>query len=402
MKFITSFFALAIVLLTGTSFAADPWSVGTPIVTYYAGPTMSPQVAQQMKDGNFNVVWCSESQLDLLKRHGLRGMVHDGLLNPAVLDKPDQSQKLDDLIARVKNHPAFYSYYIIDEPSATSFKDLARLTAHLRERDPVHMPYINLFPTYANNAQLGTSGDTTTAYRAYLNQFVDVVKPMLLSWDNYQFYKNHDGNQYFLNLAMIRTKAQEANLPFLNIVQAASWEPNVRVPVPDEMRYLVYTTIAYGAQGISYYVYQAVNHKGGLANPDGTTTPLYDAVKPLNAEFIAIVSQLQPLKSTGVYHTSLKDPGCEPPPADIPFKIDAAQSKLMARGLLLGNFAKDQKPTHTVVVNLDYKTGVTATITAPAKLELFDSITRKWTPTNTPRVELNLQPGGGQLIRLAQ
>jgi len=64
---------------------------------------------------------------------------------------------------------------------------------------------------------------------------------MLLSWDNYQFYKNHDGNQYFLNLAMIRAKAQEANLP-----SSTSSRPQLgaqcRVPVPDEMRYLVYTT----------------------------------------------------------------------------------------------------------------------------------------------------------------
>jgi len=274
MKLMKSLIVVLPLVLAPLCFAADDWKVGTPIVTYYAGPTMSEAVARQMKEGNFNVVWCSESQLDLLKRHGLRGMVHDGLLNPAVLDKPDQTQKLDDLIDRVKRHPAFYSYYIIDEPSATTFKDLAKLTTHLRERDPAHMPYINLFPTYANNQQLGTSGDTTTAYREYLKQFVDVVHPMLLSWDNYQFYKNRDGDQYFLNLAMIRTKAQEANLPFLNIVQAASWEPGVRVPVPDEMRFLVYTTIAYGAQGVSYYVYQAVNHRGGLANPDGTTTPL--------------------------------------------------------------------------------------------------------------------------------
>src|SRR5215208_7285429 len=124
MKIITFLITL---LSTNLLALADDWKVATPIVTYYAGPTMSPQVAQQMKDGNFNVVWCNESQLDMLKRFGLRGMVHDGLLNPTVLDKPDQKQKLNDLIDRVKNHPAFYSYYIIDEPSAASFKDLGRL-----------------------------------------------------------------------------------------------------------------------------------------------------------------------------------------------------------------------------------------------------------------------------------
>src|SRR6266567_537402 len=95
-------------MVANTWLRAEEWTVGAPIVTYYAGPTMSEAVARQMKEGNFNVVWCNENQLDLLKRHGLRGMVHDGLLNPAVLDKPDQKQKLDDMIDRVKRHPAFY------------------------------------------------------------------------------------------------------------------------------------------------------------------------------------------------------------------------------------------------------------------------------------------------------
>jgi hypothetical protein len=53
---------------------------------------------------------------------------------------------------------------------------------------------------------------------------------------------------------MIRRAAQDANVPFLNIVQACSWTPARRVPNGDEMRYLLYSTLAYGAQGISYYV----------------------------------------------------------------------------------------------------------------------------------------------------
>jgi len=117
---------------------------------------------------------------------------------------------------------------------------------------------------------------------------------------------------------------------------------------------------------------------------------------------VNIVSQLQPLHSTGVYHTSLKEPGCQPVPANAIFKIDSAATKPMPRGLLLGNFGKNDKPTHLVVVNLDYKTGITATITGPGKLELFDATTGKWTTTNTDHANLQLQPGGGQLIRVAQ
>ena len=64
-----------------------------------------------------------------------------------------------------------YSYFITDEPSASAFPALGKLVAYLRQRDPAHLAYINLFPTYANNEQLGTKGDTVTAYREHLRQY---------------------------------------------------------------------------------------------------------------------------------------------------------------------------------------------------------------------------------------
>src|SRR5436309_3551473 len=100
-------------LTAGYSLAADApikdagtWRLGTPIVTYFAGPPMTEQVAAQMAAGGFNVVWCTEKDLDLVHRHGLRGMVHDGLLSPASLDTPAQMQQFDGLIDRIRKHPA--------------------------------------------------------------------------------------------------------------------------------------------------------------------------------------------------------------------------------------------------------------------------------------------------------
>ena len=61
-----------------------------------------------------------------------------------------------------------------------------------------------------------------------------------------------------------------------------------------------YTTLAYGAQGISYYVYQCANHTGGIAGADGTPTGLYEALRGLNREVVSIAPQLQPLRSRGV------------------------------------------------------------------------------------------------------
>lgn len=386
------------------SAVAAGWRIGTPIATYWAGPSLTDAVAQQMAEGGFNLVWCgSEEELDVARRHGLRGQLTNGLLSPASLDDPNRLAQLDALIARVSKHPALYSYHLIDEPGASRFPSLGKLVAYLRDRDPQHLAYINLFPTYANNEQLGTKGDVVTAYREHLRLYVEQVKPSLISYDHYQFQLQGDGEQYFLNLAMIRRAAQEAGVPFLNIVQACTWAPDsMRIPNPDELRYLVYSTVAYGAQGISYYVYAHPNHYGSLVNLDGTPGPLYHAVKSYNREFVAIASQLQPLRSLGVYHTLMREPGCEALPADAPFHVVSSQSSASPRGFLLGFFGAAEKPTHVIVVNLDYKAQVNASLDGPGKLSIFDATSSRWTSTKKSAIELTLPPGGGSLVRIAQ
>ena len=384
--------------------ASVPWQVGTPIATYWAGPSLTDTVAAQMVEGGFNLVWCaSEKELDVAGRHGLRGQFTSSLLAPASLDDPQRREQLDALIARVSKHPALYAYYIIDEPNAAQFLSLGKLVTYLRERDPRHLAYINLFPTYASNKQLGTKGNVVTAYSEHLRRYVEQVQPSLISYDHYQFRVKGDSDQYFLNLAMIRRAAQEAGVPFLNIVQACTWAPDaMRIPNADELRYLVYTAAAYGAQGISYYVYAHVNHHGSLVDLDGTPGPLYHAVKSYNREFVAITRELQPLRSLGVYHSFMREAGCEPLPADAAFHFDSSLAPASPRGFLLGVFGAAEKPTHVVVVNLDYTAKANPSLVGPSELELFDAPTARWISVNKVATELNLPPGGGKLVRIAR
>lgn len=370
---------------------------------------MTDAVARQMAEGGWNLVWCGEKDLDVVHRHGLRGQLRDPLLKPASLDDSTQREKLAALIDRVRRHPALYAYYITDEPNTSQFAALGKLVAWLRARDPAHVAYINLFPTYASNEQLGNKGDTVTAYREHLRQYVDVVKPDLISYDHYQFAVGGDNPQYFLNLALIRHAALEAGVPFLNIVQACTWTPAMRVPEGDEMRYLVYTTLAYGAQGISYYIYQCAGHTGGIAHADGTPTPLYHALKTLNRDFVAIAAELQPLRSLGVYHSGMLPPGAKPLAKDAGFSLDPPiqpqeyKPPERVRGVLLGCFAPalptNATPTHALVVNLDYKSDATLGVRGRGALEVFDAATGRWSKAEGSRVELRLPGGGGKLLR---
>jgi hypothetical protein len=90
-------------------------------------------------------------------------------------------------------------------------------------------------------------------------------------------------------------------------------------------------------------------------------------------------------------------------PKNSPFYLDfsgASSSLLPASGMLLGYFGKYSKPTHVLVVNLNYKSQVTTTIVGPERLSLFDAIVGKWISTDASRVVITLPPGGGKLVRV--
>jgi hypothetical protein len=199
-------------------------------------------------EGGWNLIWCQEGSLPVVERHRLRGLLTDPLLTPASLDDPAKRAELEALVSRVRHQPALYAYFLGDEPKADHFPGMGRLVRFLREKDPAHLAYTNLFPIGATNEQLGTTGDPGTAYQAYLDQFVSQVKPALLSYDHYQFQVVGDTPGYFQNLALVHRKAVAEGIPFLNIVQACTWSPAFRAPNEAQMRYLHFTTLAYGGK----------------------------------------------------------------------------------------------------------------------------------------------------------
>ena len=451
--------------------------MGAPIVTYWAGPCPVTEAdAKQLADGNWNLAWVTRrglpeggnlpdyfiSQLDLLQRHGLRGLLSIPYGAPrdpkgiCALDDPDQKKRLDAIVEAVKKHPAMYAYCLNDEPSAAIFYNQSRMKAYFETNDPSHLVFINLLPVTASNKQLGTAGDSISAYTNYLSEFVRVLKPRVLCYDHYHFGVRGDGLKYFLNLKLIRQAAIDAGIPFMNFVQACSWTKNSRIPTGEELRWLAYTSLAYGSGGIGYYVYGHPKHDGGMmytASSEemfgktgvilgGPPTPLYYYARELNREFAATAAQLQSLRSLGVYHVGILPEGASPLPDAAPFKLDppVPQKELppspvkkpsadegtilndegiangsRLEGFVIGYFGKGASPTHALVVNLDYRTyggigqprqkefthPVRRTLVGPGRLEFFDSTTSKWMDAGGNSTELRLPPGGGILVRVS-
>jgi sialidase-1 len=397
------------------------WQQREFLITFWGAPPAEDRALAAVAAGHYNLTWVPAEGLDAAARHGLRALLTSDLLSPAALDDPARRQQLDALIDRVKGHPALEAYYLGDEPGEGAFPGLGRLVAYLRRRDPAHLAYINLYATYATQEQLrvgadpaerarvgipqnfagaGTGDRTVRAYRAYLKKFVREVQPDLLSYDHYHFLRDGDGAQYFLNLALVREAAREAHRPFLNVIQAGTAETVWRRPGAAEVRFLAFTTLAYGGRGVSYFTYWGTPADGGLYQ-DGEPSPLARDVAVVNAELARLGPTLLALDSVGVSHTAPLPYGTEAAPADAPVQVTGGGK------FVLGLFGRGGKGTAFLVVNRSYRREAEAVlkVTLPGKqVQELDRRTGRWgegEPLGADRaVKVRLGPGDGRLFRV--
>ena len=398
------------------------WNPGEPVTTYWAGPgfpgndRLSDKWLAQLKEGGFNTVWAmSVEELDLAAKYGMRVIFRLPGISDKILNQPEAEESATaKLIARIKDHPALYIYSIHDEPPVSLFASLARKKTWIARHDPNHAVWVNLLPTYANNKQLGVEGEIIRAYWEHVRLFGEIFRPEFITYDHYQFTRNGDNPNYLLNLGIIRQSASAQQVPFWNGVQACTWVPgsaaspsSPRIPGSDEMRFLVYTTVAYGAQGIYYYVYCHPRHEGSIVALDGTPDEKFETLKILNREFIAIAKELAPLRFTGAYLQGVHAPGttpwCEQALLTIAPETPASElepKKELTDTTLVSRFEAPGKPTHLMVVNLDYRKDRTIRITAPRAVSQFDALKRTWTSVGNNSFDLTLLRGSGALLRL--
>jgi hypothetical protein len=363
----------------------------------------------------------SLENLDVAKKNGLKVLFASNLFNKATLNDPIKRMQLDDLVKKTKLNSAIEGYFIVDEPNTNLFDDCKLLMSYFKQNDPSRLVYINLFPLYASESQLGVSIDkidnrrlsyprnihgigannkTVIAYAEYLRQYISIVKPQLISYDHYHLFEKGDSKNYFLNLAMVAHISKESNIPFLNIIQASQATKDWKLPTEKEVRFQVYTTLAYGGRGISYYIYWGPEAEGGIYR-DGLPSPLAKDIAVINAEIKNLSPALMSLDLQSVYHTKPLPIGTR----EIP-KNHSVQ--LLSKGeFVVGLFGKGKNTNAFMITNGNYRNKQMAEIKVgiPGKtIQELDRKTGKWTKfsrlNNTRLVKLTLEPGDGRLFRV--
>ncbi len=228
----------------------------------------------------------TKSALEYAKKSGIEYLARDYIdLDPAALELEEGD--LHAITQSYDSEEALRGFLVTDEPSKNEFERIARLKALYEKDYPGKEFYINLFPTYASTAQLGTS-----TYEDYVQSYIDTVNPSFLSYDHYSMLEDGYGNKkltedVLYNLEVVATKCKEANIPMYTFVQAMSYDNATRTPNEAEVRHQVMTELAYGSRSIQYFCYWTPLEfsvgSPSMITKDGKRTELYSAVKNVNA-----------------------------------------------------------------------------------------------------------------------
>lgn len=238
--------------LTPEQFAILPWD--SPWRTF--GPFYDVATCNTIRDCGFNLAgFVDPEELDSAAAAGIKAFTWNWNTAPTsgtMIQWPRSTIDfyVNQLVNQVSNHPALFGYFLNDEPGSSQFPGLANWVASFRAADSNRLAYINLLPLWITDV---------TAYQNYVNSYIQTVQNRFISWDNYPVMSDGTiGSTYFPNLEIIRTAARGANQPFWNVVcslkhQVSSFD--LAAPTPEALRFQLYTTLAYGARGISWFRY---------------------------------------------------------------------------------------------------------------------------------------------------
>lgn len=357
------------------------------------------KVLTEIKECGFNLAgFVSPQGLDAVAAAGLRCIVSDPSTHvddaAARLDEAEIAKRVTAVADRTRKHPAVFGYYLRDEPSAVVYSGLGRWAEAFRKAAPQATPYINLFPNYASPAQMGVP-----TYEEYVESFISIVKPSYVSYDHYALMDDGSVRHgYFQNLEIVRAAALRHKLPFWNIVLSNS-HFNYAEPTEAGLRFQVYTTLAYGGRGISYFTYFAPdvgNYRLAPIDQFGHKTPTWDMLRRVNLQIHKLAPTYCKLKSVNVFHLP------EVPSGGQGTTSSKYLDEISGGSLVVGEFEGPEGRPYVMVVNksLRQSTAFSVKFKWPGRIMQVSSYAgtaHPWTGEN-----VWLAPGQGALLFLVK
>ena len=353
---------------------------------------------------------------------GLKVILSDERIDKARTDAAHRRELLAAVVRDYAAYPALLGYHIVDDPNSSDFPALAEIREIFSELDPAHESYINLFPNYASLEMLGNP-----SYYDHLDQFVEVVKPEILSYDHYHFIKSKKPKEsvetddarekqiyeaafqkveragFFDNIEDAMAVSKKTGVPFMIIILVVEHGP-YRNLTESEIRWEVFNSLCYGIKRLSYFTYwtPGVDHdegddrwhwKNGMIAKDGTRTLHYEQIAGINRELQAVGDILLPYGVKDVFHFGQEPDGKVRYWPGSYSDVTAMAADRATVGFFEGGYI--------MIANKDYENAATVTLTvADGKtVRIYDKLTGIWKQADNA-LTLTLAAGDGELLKI--
>ncbi|HEV2246110.1 MAG TPA: hypothetical protein VGW37_05610 [Terriglobia bacterium] len=356
--------AILSLLLAGALFTASAQTFAEPpeisprdfaLMAWDQSPS-DPHQLELMRQAGLNISgFCTPGDLDQVQAAKMACFVTDARANgydwTEMPDKKTLQKNIGALVAEVGKHPAALGFFLYDEPQAQMMPGLGEVADMLRKAMPGAWTYINLLPNYGTAERMGAP-----TYDAYVQKYMEEVRPPLVSYDNYSLFNGEMLGRFFANLATIRSAAQRAGIPFWNVILANSCFSYME-PSDATLSLQAYSTIAYGGRGIEYFTYfspKVGNFRLAPVDQFGHRTATWYMMRRLNNQLRELAPWLIKLHSTGVYHSAPLPEGAAPVAQSSLIKQVRAttfESPPVPPEYLIGEFRDNEGHPFLVVVN---------------------------------------------------
>jgi hypothetical protein len=359
----------------------------------YAGDKMPTEderfedLLKKIKDAQFNVIHCTytEKRLALCKKQGIKMMVD--LLEEAhhVFKNSKEAQALCE---KLRNHPDVWGYNIWNDGFGKSTEGRRRDINNVRQWDPTHPAYCGTYRT------IGMKGLTNPDIFGY-----------------YDFHWKRGISQHFPHLLAYSNWARERDARFYTWLSCTSGQPGKGNY--NRSLYSANTGIAFGLKGILWFL---ANDMMDMKTQQWTEIgrdiiKVHKEIAPLSKELAKLGNPVA-IYSTSITRTVNNDPLPEgkkemmPPgldgrafPKDFWIRPDAGE-------FVLGVFHDEQKRDLVYLANHNAYAGheVSLIISDRKQFEMFDCQEGRWEKLKVEqgRVRMELQPGGGMLLRVSK
>jgi len=302
----------------------------------------------------------------------------------------------------VRPYKSCMGYYIWDEPCLDDqLAESRRLVDLFQKEDPSRCPFTVAIPSYGEHYTWENGG-----YTGYLNRYVNIIDPPVLSLDFYPIGLRHYSDEHQLDdslmwcdIGLMRQLCKKYNLPLWFYYQAVNLHKYAHFEFP-MVRMMMYAAVLYGAKAL-----QQFTCVGSVIDEKGQKSIFFDETKAIHGELKKLGNTLMALDSKYVFHSEDLLPAS---PYITGLIEDIADSEVIAGPLQnrvsVGELEDKYGNTYLVILNRDFTVTKTVELAMKKTSRIYEVSRENGRQSvledAADKLSITLAPGDAVLVRV--